>query len=156
MSEEITPTEVALIELANEEHVKLVRCQAEKASLIFEIERLKAEREEIWGSTTHIENERRNQMPKSKVEPCDGWMEFENGKPMFLGYWSDREDYAREYAEQHKIEVRPVCVVEPEEKSRIMPQALLDWVEREREILKLGGQKYLDELNKIWPEPEEP
>lgn len=69
MSEEITPTEVALIELANEEHVKLVRCQAEKASLIFEIEslksahcddvykieshrreieRLKAERQEIW------------------------------------------------------------------------------------------------------------
>lgn len=95
-------------------------------------------------------------MPKNKVEP-DGYA----CRDIFGRY--DTNTFSPGHFDcvarsnlRRGGKVGPIFFCSPEEKSRIVPQALLDWVEREREILKLGGQKYLDELNKIWPEPEEP
>lgn len=92
-------------------------------------------------------------MPRSKIEP-DGWISFNDtiGAHPIMVYNKLQETGSC---------TRPICLVSPEEKSRIVPKDLLD------RILKMFNAvdhvddldnefwKCRDELNKFWPENKE-
>lgn len=105
----------------------------------------------------------------NEIKP-DGWCGFEDDVPYAdccFAYEEDTENRVRELNKLHKTETwtaRPVCIVTPDEKSRIVSAELLEMLENFRKGMATteAGQgrenaidyisTMLDELNRIHPE----